>query len=239
MVCRSTLPEISSGTRPAVRATASRICSSSKLSSMMRSTPACSACSSSSRFSTSTSSGRSGCNWRAADTAAAMLPAAMMWFSLIRIASYRPMRWLWPPPQRTAYFCARRRPGMVLRVSSTRTAVPATAATWRAVVVAVAESSCRKLSAERSAVTSGRAWPDKLQINVPGATWSPSLAFQSICTEGSSRRKQASNQALPAITAASRQVSRACARASAGSRAAVASPWPRSSARARSTSAAI
>ena len=41
-----------------------------------------------------------------------------MWFSLISTASYRPMRWLAPPPTRTAYFCASRRPGSVLRVST-------------------------------------------------------------------------------------------------------------------------
>ena len=63
---------------------------------------------------------------RAAATAAVMLPAAMMWFSLIRIASHRASRWLPPPPTRTANFWARRRPGRVFRVSTTWARVPAT-----------------------------------------------------------------------------------------------------------------
>jgi hypothetical protein len=46
-----------------------------------------------------------------------------------RMASNRPIRWLLPPPQRTAYFWARRRPGKVLRVSSTVAPVPAMAST--------------------------------------------------------------------------------------------------------------
>ena len=48
-----------------------------------------------------------------------------MWLSLTRIASYRPMRWLRPPPAATACFSSARRPGVVLRVSSTSTPVPA------------------------------------------------------------------------------------------------------------------
>ncbi len=46
-----------------------------------------------------------------------MPPAIRRWFSLTRIASSRPKRWLRPPPQRTAYFSSARRPGVVLRVS--------------------------------------------------------------------------------------------------------------------------
>ena len=34
-----------------------------------------------------------------------------MWFSLIRMPAYSASRWFAPPPVRTAYFCARRRPG--------------------------------------------------------------------------------------------------------------------------------
>ena len=40
----------------------------------------------------------SGCARRAAVTASGMLPAAAMWFSLMRMASKRPIRWLRPPP---------------------------------------------------------------------------------------------------------------------------------------------
>lgn len=36
-------------------------------------------------------------------------------------ASYKPIRWLKQPPQVTAYFCAVRKPGMVLRVSNNLT----------------------------------------------------------------------------------------------------------------------
>ena len=41
---------------------------------------------------------------RACCTAARMDPAAVMWFSLIRMPSYSPTRWFCPPPTRTAYF---------------------------------------------------------------------------------------------------------------------------------------
>ena len=239
IVCRSTLPEASSGTRPAVVRTASAMCDRSKLSSMMRSTSVSSASASSASVSTSTSSGRSGCFCLAVCTAAARLPAAMMWFSLIRMASYKPIRWLWPPPQRTAYFCARRSPGTVLRVSRMRAAVPAMASTWDEVMVAVPDSSCRKFSAERSAVTNARAWPERRQITAPAVARCPSWSSHSIWTEGSSRWKQASNHALPATTASSRQVSSARPWASAPSRSAVASPAPMSSAKARSMSLLI
>ena len=48
---------------------------------------------------------------RAAATASARPPARATWFSLIRIASKRPMRWLTPPPAATACFSSARRPG--------------------------------------------------------------------------------------------------------------------------------
>ena len=44
-------------------------------------------------------------------------PPAPTWFSLIRIASKSPTRWLTPPPAATAAFSSRRSPGVVLRVS--------------------------------------------------------------------------------------------------------------------------
>ena len=44
------------------------------------------------------------------------------WLSLTSTASDRLPRWLWPPPARTAAFSRARRPGVVLRVSSTRVA---------------------------------------------------------------------------------------------------------------------
>ena len=66
---------------------------------------------------------------RAPATASRIDPAARMWFSFSITASNSPMRWLTPPPTRTAYFCAWRRPGRVLRVSSICARVLATAAT--------------------------------------------------------------------------------------------------------------
>ena len=124
----------SSGMRPANGAeramrTASRRVAASKSSTRMRSQPASSASRSSSRVSTSTISGRSGRAARAAWIAAPTEPATRTWFSLSITASYRPMRWLPPPPARTAYFCAWRRPGRVLRVSRMVVPVPRTAST--------------------------------------------------------------------------------------------------------------
>ena len=61
--------------------------------------------------------------------------------------------------ERTAYFWAVRRPGSVLRVSRMVQPVPATASTKSRVCDAVPESSCRKLSAVRSPVSTARAGP--------------------------------------------------------------------------------
>ena len=59
-----------------------------------------------------------------AATASPTPPASATWFSLIRIASWRPMRWLVPPPAATAAFSSARSPGVVLRVSRIRAPVP-------------------------------------------------------------------------------------------------------------------
>ena len=56
-------------------------------------------------------------------------PAAATWLSLISAASPRLIRWLTPPPHRTAYFSSARNPGSVLRVSRICAPVPATAST--------------------------------------------------------------------------------------------------------------
>ena len=64
---------------------------------------------------------------RTASSAAPTPPAAARWLSLTRTASWRPARWLRPPPQRTAYFSSERSSGIVLRVSRTRAPVPSTA----------------------------------------------------------------------------------------------------------------
>ena len=60
-------------------------------------------------------------------TASPTPPAIAAWFSLMRIASKSPTRWLVPPPATTAAFSSSRSPGVVLRVSRTRARVPATA----------------------------------------------------------------------------------------------------------------
>ena len=96
---------------------------------------------------------------RAARTAAPTPPAIAAWFSLMRIASKRPKRWFVPPPAATAAFSSARRPGVVLRVSSTRAPVPSTSRTAIAVAVATPDSRWSRFSAVRSAVSSARAEP--------------------------------------------------------------------------------
>ena len=61
---------------------------------------------------------------RTASNASATPPAATTWLSLTSAASDSDIRWLTPPPQRTAYFSSARRPGVVLRVSRTAAPVP-------------------------------------------------------------------------------------------------------------------
>src|SRR5690606_20739033 len=107
-------------------------------------------------------------------------PAATTWLSLIRAASDRDIRWLTPPPQRTAYFCRARRPGSVLRLSRTRALVPATASTHRAVSVAIPDRWVTRLSAVRSAVRRALAGPSTVISTSPLRTRSPSLAFLSV-----------------------------------------------------------
>ena len=61
---------------------------------------------------------------RTARNAAATPPAATTWLSLTIAASDSDIRWLTPPPHRTAYFSSARSPGVVLRVSRTAAPVP-------------------------------------------------------------------------------------------------------------------
>src|SRR5690348_13081473 len=160
-----------------------------------------------------------------------------MWFSLIRIASNRPMRWFVAPPQRTAYFCARRNPGTVLRVSRIVARVPRTASAYCAAMVAVPDNVCRKFSAQRSAPTSVRALPRSSHTMPSASMRAPSSTRQSITVCASSSRKHAPNHGRPHTTAASRAITRARACACGGNRSAVTSPLPKSSASARRTSA--
>ena len=60
-----------------------------------------------------------------------------MWLSLIRMPSYNPIRWLVPPPIRTAYFSSNRQPGVVFRVSRTLAFVHSTAVAYSRVSVAI------------------------------------------------------------------------------------------------------
>src|SRR5690606_14568153 len=149
-----------------------------------------------------------------------------------------PMRWLLPPPARTAYFCASRRPGRVLRVSRIRAPVPRTASTNAAVVVAVPLRVWRKLSAVRSALTRARARPCRVARTVPACTRVPSATRQSMRTPGSRARWQALYHGRPQTTASSWHSSQALPGPS-GRSAAVTSLLPRSSASARATSASM
>ena len=88
-----------------------------------------------------------------------MPPLQARWFSLSMAASSSPSLWFTPPPQRTAYFSSRRSPGVVLRVSASRTPVPASSATMAAVAVAIPERRMARLRAVRSPATRAAASP--------------------------------------------------------------------------------
>ncbi len=109
------------------------------------------------RTSTSSVGASSGADSRTRATAWAIPPAAAMWFSLIKIASNSPTRWLLAPPAATAAFSSVLSPGVVLRVSSTTVPVPSTSRTKRAASVAIPDRRPRKLSAVRSPVSSAPA----------------------------------------------------------------------------------
>ena len=98
---------------------------------------------------------------RRCDRLLEMPPARAMWFSLIRIASSRPIRWFCPPPARTAAFSSERSSGVVLRVSRITARPPSEreASTKRAVSVATPERWPSRLRATRSPASSARAGP--------------------------------------------------------------------------------
>ncbi|MNT17954.1 hypothetical protein D3C72_1531350 [compost metagenome] len=145
-----------------------------KLSSKTETAPASSASRNCARVSTSICTGTPASRLRAFSRAWLTPPAAAIWFSLIRMPSYRARRWFLPPPTRTAYFCARRRPGKVLRVSRMDALVPAITSTYWRVAVATADSSCRKLRALRSAVSKARAGASIVQTTLSAVIMSPS-----------------------------------------------------------------
>src|SRR5659263_454784 len=113
-------PLASRPARPAATSTDRRSSARPMLSSRTRSAPAATASPTCSTVSHSTSTDSPGNVARTAWKAARTPPAASTWLSLTSAASDSDIRWLTPPPQRTAYFSRARRPGVVLRVSRIR-----------------------------------------------------------------------------------------------------------------------
>ena len=95
-------------------------------------------------------------------------------------------------------------PGAVLRVSSTRTGRPSTAATKAAARVAMPHIRCRKFSAVRSAVRMDRADPVHGQQRVAGPTRSPSATSGRPGRSGSTWPKTSAATGIPATTPAPR-----------------------------------
>jgi hypothetical protein len=107
-----------------------------------------------------------------------MDPAATLWLSLIMATSNSPIRLFVPPPHRTAYFSSGRSPGVVFRVSSTWTPVPANARVQARGWVAIPESRQTRLSRDRSATNSARARPRSMANVSPGVTSAPSSTWR-------------------------------------------------------------
>ena len=167
-------PVASSSARSPTAATTSRSRAGDMLSHSRKSRPAATASTASATVVTSTWTGTSGKASRTRWYAAATPPAASLWLSLTIATSYRPIRLLVPPPARTAYFSRIRRPGVVLRVSSTMAPVPASASAQARVWVATPDSRQSRFSAVRSAVSSARVGPVTVASTSPRATRSPS-----------------------------------------------------------------
>ncbi len=184
------------------------------LSSRTRSAPAATTSRTCSTVSHSTSTARSGNRARTAAKAAATPPAATTWLSLTSAASDSAMRWFWPPPARTAYFSRARRPGVVLRVSRTRTPVPSTASTQRRVSVATPDRWQSRLSALRSAVSRARTGPRATRTASPTAARRPSDVGSSARPPTTSSTAIATG--IPATTPAARGTNAATPRRSAG-----------------------
>ena len=136
------------------------------------------ACCNSSRFSTSTSTLISGCWLRALSIAFAIPPQAMMWFSLIKNISKRPILWFLPPPQVTAYFRAVLKQGTVFLVSNSLQLVSFIAFTYLDTSVATPDNVCTKFKVVLSAVNMARALPFTWNNCSPGSIASPSFTNQ-------------------------------------------------------------
>src|SRR5690606_15192531 len=104
------------------------------------------------------------------------------------------------PPARTAAFSSTRCPGMVLRVSSRRNWVPASASTHCRVKVAMPQRRCRKFSAVRSAVRMARTGPRTSPKTWPASTTLPSSTKKRTSQRGSTLRKVRRAGSNPATT---------------------------------------
>ena len=206
----------------------------------IRSGAAPSAASTSASVLHSTSSGRVGHATRAACTAAPTSPPqSARWLSLIRIASSSARRWFVPPPVRTAYLARRRKPGSVFRVSRTTSCVPRTRSTQARVKVAIPQRCWRRLSESRSPARRARASPSSVASRSPATAVAPSAAWSVTRTAPrppNTRWRRGSPQTTSRSLAASRPRAGVPGGTSASE---VRSPAPRSSASARSMSAAV
>ena len=104
----------------------------------------------------------------------------------------RERRWFSPAADAHRVLLRQAQPGIVLRVSRIAQPrglgeAPATASTYWRVALAVADSSCRKFSAGRSAASSARASPSMWQTSVSAATRAPSPACHSMRAFGVER----------------------------------------------------
>ena len=128
-----------------------------------------------------------------------------IWLSFTRSASARLHRCKCPPPQRTAYFCNHRKPGMVLRVSHTFAFVPATASTYFAVIVEVAIAIPSRLSKTRSIGKMLVSGASRRSNDAPATTLSPSIDPATECAFNAlSRVTNSSTSPNPAQTASAR-----------------------------------
>lgn len=188
--------------------------------------------------STSTSIARSGNSSLTRLKASATPPAAMTWLSLTSAASDSDMRWLTPPPQRTAYFSRARRPGVVLRVSLTLALVPSRTSAQARVAVAMPESRQSRLSAPRSPVSRSRVRVVTVSSFWPGTTRSPSRTCRSTSNaDVQTMDRTASATCRPDTTPASRAVKSPVATASSGTVATVVTSTPPSRSSAMATCA--
>ena len=165
-----------------------------------------------------------------------------MWLSLMSAASPSPIRWLRPPPHRTAYFSSWRSPGVVLRVSRTVHPVPDRASAQAPVAVAIPDRWVRKLSRVRSAPSSSRIGAVMRISSAPASIRSPSARSGSADSGGipaASRTARATG--TPASTPGWRATAPATARESGAAVAAevTSGPYRRSSSSAPRTARSV